>query len=197
MGTKVPVAVKKLDKIFEVVEKEFRTEVKTIGQTHHKNLVQLMGFCDEGQHRLLAKLLLLDQSQTFTAIRGMKGYVAPEWFRNMPVIVKDDVYSFEVLSLEIICGRKCVDIEVSTERAILTDWAYDCYEDGIISALVENDKEIMNGMKKLKRFVKVAIWCILKDLALRPTIKMAILMLEDFVQVAAPPCPRPFTTVVG
>ncbi|KAF2321327.1 hypothetical protein GH714_038702 [Hevea brasiliensis] len=100
----------------------------------------------------LAKLLLLDQSQTFTAIRGTKGYVAPEWFRNMPVTVKADVYSFGVLLLEIICGRKCVDTEVSAERAILTEWAYDCYEDGIISALFENEEEAMNDMKKLKRF---------------------------------------------
>ena len=34
-------------------EKEFKTEVSVIGQTHHKNLVQLRGYCDEGQHRLL------------------------------------------------------------------------------------------------------------------------------------------------
>ncbi|KAJ9145801.1 hypothetical protein P3X46_028136 [Hevea brasiliensis] len=268
IGTKVPVAVKKLDKIVEEGEKEFRTEVKVIGQTHHKNLVQLVGFCDEGQHRLLvyeflrngtlanflfkeaklswnqrtqiafgiarglaylheecstqiihcdikpqnillddhydakiadfglAKLLLLDQSQTFTAIRGTKGYVAPEWFRNMPVTVKADVYSFGVLLLEIVCGRKCVDTEVSSERAILIDWAYDCYQEGIISALVENDEEAMNDMK-LERFVKVAIWCIQEDPALRPTMKMAILMLEGIVQVTAPPCPCPFTTVVG
>ncbi|KAF2290341.1 hypothetical protein GH714_011515 [Hevea brasiliensis] len=269
MGTKVPVAVKKLDKIVEEGEKEFRTEVEVIGQTHHKNLVQLVGFCDEGQHRLLvyeflrngtlanflfkeaklnwnqrtqiafgiarglaylhedcstqiihcdikpqnillddhydakiadfglAKLLLLDQSQTFTAIRGTKGYVAPEWFRNMPVTVKADVYSFGVLLLEIICGRKCVDTEVSAERAILTEWAYDCYEDGIISALFENEEEAMNDMKKLKRFLEVAIWCIQEDPALRPTMKMAILMLEGIVEVTAPPCPCPFTTVVG
>ncbi|OAY58830.1 G-type lectin S-receptor-like serine/threonine-protein kinase RLK1 [Manihot esculenta] len=267
MATKVPVAVKKLDRIVEEGEKEFRTEVKVIGQTHHKNLVQLVGFCDEGQHRLLvyefmsngtlanflftktkinwnqriqiafgiarglvylheecstqiihcdikpqnillddyynakisdfglAKLLVLDQSQTFTAIRGTKGYVAPEWFRNMAVTVKADVYSFGVLLLEIICGRKCVDTDVSAERGLLIDWAYDCYREGTISALVEDDDEAMNDMKKLERFVMVAIWCIQEDPALRPTMKMVVLMLEGIVQVTAPPCPCPFSTV--
>nr|POF23284.1 g-type lectin s-receptor-like serine/threonine-protein kinase lecrk2 [Quercus suber] len=34
-------------------QKEFKTEVSVIDQTHHKNLVQLRGYCDEGQHRLL------------------------------------------------------------------------------------------------------------------------------------------------
>ena len=31
-------------------EKEFKTEESVIGQTHLKNLVQLRGYCDEGQH---------------------------------------------------------------------------------------------------------------------------------------------------
>ncbi|KAJ0986284.1 hypothetical protein J5N97_004640 [Dioscorea zingiberensis] len=34
-------------------EKEFITEVTTIGSMHHMNLVGLCGFCSEGSHRLL------------------------------------------------------------------------------------------------------------------------------------------------
>ena len=34
-------------------EQEFMAEVMSIGHTNHKNLVQLIGFCNEGQHRLL------------------------------------------------------------------------------------------------------------------------------------------------
>lgn len=48
------IAVKKLDRVLQDSEKEFRTEVNVIGHTHHKNLVSLIGFCDEGPHRLLA-----------------------------------------------------------------------------------------------------------------------------------------------
>ena len=46
------VAVKKLDKVIQEGEKEFKTEVSVIGQTHHRNLVRLLGFCDEGENRL-------------------------------------------------------------------------------------------------------------------------------------------------
>ncbi|EEF48837.1 G-type lectin S-receptor-like serine/threonine-protein kinase RLK1 [Ricinus communis] len=263
MGTTVPVAVKKLDRVVEYGEKEYKAEVKAIGQTHHKNLVQLLGFCDEGQQKLLvyellsngtlanflfgdtklswkqrtqiafgiarglvylheecntqiihcdikpqnilvdeyydakisdfglAKLLLLDQSQTFTTIRGTKGYVAPEWFRNVPITVKVDAYSFGVLLLEIICSRRSVDTEISGERAILTDWAYDCYMEGRIDDLVENDEEALSDLKKVERFLMVAIWCIQEDPTLRPTMKTVILMLEGIIQVAVPPCPCP------
>ncbi|WKA01348.1 hypothetical protein VitviT2T_019631 [Vitis vinifera] len=47
------VAVKKLYKVVQEGEKEFKTEVTVIGQTHHRNLVGLLGYCDQGVHRLL------------------------------------------------------------------------------------------------------------------------------------------------
>ncbi|KAL6328577.1 hypothetical protein AAG906_038772 [Vitis piasezkii] len=47
------VAVKKLDKVVQEGEKEFKTEVTVIGRTHHRNLVSLLGYCDQGVHRLL------------------------------------------------------------------------------------------------------------------------------------------------
>uniref|UniRef100_A0A2N9J640 Non-specific serine/threonine protein kinase n=1 Tax=Fagus sylvatica TaxID=28930 RepID=A0A2N9J640_FAGSY len=241
--------VKKLDRVVEKREKEFRTEVDVIGQTHHKNLVQLIGFCDEGQHRLLvykfmsngtlasflfggstpswnirtqiavgiargllylheecgtqiihcdikpenvllddyynarisdfglAKLLMMDQSQTLTTIRGTRGYVAPEWFRSTPITLKVDVYSFGVLLLEIICCRRCVDAEMHMgEIAVLTDWACDCYQGGMLNALVEDDMEAMNDIMNLERFVKLAIWCIQEDPSLRPTMRKRSLL---------------------
>ncbi|GAY58442.1 hypothetical protein CUMW_187020 [Citrus unshiu] len=47
------IAVKKLIKLVEEGEMEFRNEMKIIGRTHHKNLVHLVGFCSEGSNRLL------------------------------------------------------------------------------------------------------------------------------------------------
>jgi len=48
----VKVAVKRLQSASQG-DKEFRTEVATIGNIHHINLVRLRGFCLEGAHRLL------------------------------------------------------------------------------------------------------------------------------------------------
>ncbi|KAH0849054.1 hypothetical protein HID58_093419 [Brassica napus] len=56
--SEVNVAVKKLDRVAQESEKEFKNEVKVIGQIHHKNLVKLIGFCDEGQSRLIVYELL-------------------------------------------------------------------------------------------------------------------------------------------
>ncbi|KAI3738751.1 hypothetical protein L2E82_28878 [Cichorium intybus] len=270
MGTNT-VAVKKLNRMAQDGEKEFRTEVNAIARTHHRNLVQLLGFCDDGEQRLLvyeymsngtlasflfgnmrpswnhrchialgiakglsylheecstqiihcdikpqnilldeyynarisdfglAKLLVMNQSGTNTVIRGTKGYVAPEWFRNAPVTIKVDVYSFGVLLLEIISCRKSVkDNESGNEyEAILTDWAWDCYQEGRLDLLVENDLEALDDYKKLKTFVMVGIWCVQENPLLRPTMRTVIQMLEGVVEVTKPSCPSPFSHTLG
>ncbi|XP_057513877.1 G-type lectin S-receptor-like serine/threonine-protein kinase LECRK3 [Actinidia eriantha] len=257
-GSKKQIAVKKLDKLSQGGEREFKAEVSAIGKTHHKNLVQLLGYCYEGPHRLLvyefmsngslanflfdlsrpnwyqrtqvalgiarglvylheecstpiihcdikpqnilideyftarisdfglAKSLMFNQTQTHTGIRGTRGYVAPEWFKNVPVTVKVDVYSFGVMLLEIICCRKSVALELEEEGAILTDWAYDCYTEGRLDTLVDNDEAAMKDIATLQRWVMTAIWCIQEDPSKRPTMKMVMQMLEGYVEVPVP-----------
>ncbi|TKY70795.1 G-type lectin S-receptor serine/threonine-protein kinase RLK1 [Spatholobus suberectus] len=258
------IAVKRLDRLALEREKEFRTELSAIGKTCHKNLVRLIGFCDEGVNRLLvyefmsngtladilfgqskpiwnvrvgyasgiargllylheecdtpiihcdikpqnilidehfnakisdfglAKLLLSAQSRTNTMIRGTRGYVAPEWFKNVPVTVKVDVYSFGVMLLEIICCRRSALFESGEEeKAVLTDWAYDCCVEGRLHALVEDDKEALSDIGRLEKWVKIAIWCIQEHPEMRPTMGMVIQMLEGLVEVRNPPSPFP------
>ncbi|RDX75295.1 G-type lectin S-receptor-like serine/threonine-protein kinase LECRK3, partial [Mucuna pruriens] len=257
------VAVKRLDRLAPEREREFRAELSSIGKTCHKNLVRLIGFCDEGIHRLLvyefmsngsladilfgqskpmwdvrvgfalgiarglvylheecdtpiihcdikpqnilidehfnakisdfglAKLLLSDQSRTNTMIRGTRGYVAPEWFKNVAVTVKVDVYSFGVMLLEIICCRRSVLVMESgeEEKALLTDWAYDCFVEGSLHGLVDDDKEALSDIGRLQKWVMIAIWCIQEHPEMRPTMGIVIQMMEGLVQVPNPPSP--------
>ncbi|XVE78828.1 hypothetical protein DITRI_Ditri14bG0009400 [Diplodiscus trichospermus] len=268
--SRIDVAVKKLDRsLIRDVHKEFKTEINVIGRTHHKNLVRLLGFCEEGEQQLLvyeflsngtladflfgsrkpswnqrtqialaiakgllylheecstqiihcdikpqnilldeyynarisdfglSKLLMMDQTQTKTAIRGTKGYVAPEWFRNLPVTVKVDVYSFGVLLLEIICCRRSVLEEENGDgcNSILAYWAYDCYVGGTMEDLIGDEMEAINDIKNLEKFLMVAFWCVQEDPNHRPTMNNVINMLEGVVQVTVPPNPFPFTSI--
>ena len=79
------------------------------------------------------------------------------------------------------------------EKAILTDWAYDCYREGTLDALVEYNVEALADREKLERFVMLAIWCIQEDPSLRPTMRRVTQMLEGVVKVLVPPCPCPFS----
>ncbi|PQQ13541.1 G-type lectin S-receptor-like serine/threonine-protein kinase LECRK3 [Prunus yedoensis var. nudiflora] len=256
------VAVKSLDAKVRENDLEFKAEVSAIGRTNHRNLVQLLGFCNEGEHRILvyefmsngslasflfgesmpnwyqrrqislgiargllylheecssqivhcdikpqnillddyftarisdfglAKLLRLDQTRSMTAIRGTRGYVAPEWFRSLPITVKVDVYSYGILLLEIIFCRKHFEAVADNEdEMILADWAYDCYTQKKLHRLFENDDEKINDINEMEKYVMIAIWCIQEDPSLRPTMKKVTLMLEGTVEVSAPPPP--------
>uniref|UniRef100_A0A7N2MS31 Receptor-like serine/threonine-protein kinase n=1 Tax=Quercus lobata TaxID=97700 RepID=A0A7N2MS31_QUELO len=192
-GQKI-VAVKKLERLLVDREREFQTEMKVIGRTHHKNLIRLLGYCHDGPNRLLvcakisdfglAKLLKPDQSKISTGIRGTRGYVAPEWHQlKCPVTVKVDVYSFGIVLLEIISCRRCVDSNLPEEEAILEEWSYRCFECGELGKLV-NDEKV--EMRQLERMVKVALWCILYDPSLRPSMKKVLLMLEGTADIPVP-----------
>jgi len=62
--------------------------------------------------------LKTDHTKTTTAIRGPKGYVAPEWFKNLPVTTKVDTYSFGILLLELVCCRKNFEINAMQELLV-------------------------------------------------------------------------------
>ncbi|XP_038902211.1 G-type lectin S-receptor-like serine/threonine-protein kinase LECRK3 [Benincasa hispida] len=263
------VAVKKLENIMSEGEREFKAEVSAIARTNHKNLVKLIGFCNEGEHRMLvyefmengsladflfrpskptwysriqlvwgvarglsylheecstqiihcdikpqnilldgcfgakiadfglAKLLKKDQTQTMTAIRGTKGYVAPEWFRRLPITVKVDVYSFGILLLEMIGCRKNFELEAENEdEMILSDWVYDCMKERKMEKLIKNDEEAENDMKRVEKYVKIGIWCIQEEPSLRPSMKKVIQMLEGAVEVSTPPDPSSFISAI-
>ncbi|XP_039165900.1 G-type lectin S-receptor-like serine/threonine-protein kinase LECRK1 [Eucalyptus grandis] len=135
----------------------------------------------------LAKLLMANQTRTTTGVRGTRGYLAPEWFRNMPISSKVDVYSFGILLVELICCRKNYKPESKIEaQIVLVDWAYDCYHDGSVLTLVESDEEASSDIKRVGRFVMTALWCIQEDPSLRPTMKKITRMLEGVVEVPVP-----------
>ncbi|KAF7129294.1 hypothetical protein RHSIM_Rhsim10G0140000 [Rhododendron simsii] len=135
-----------------------------------------------------------DQTKTFTGIRGTRGYVVPEWHRRLPITVKADVYSFGIVLLEIVCGRKCLDWSHREDEAVLEDWVYDCYEAREMEKLVGEEEEV--DMRKLERMVKVGLWCIQDEPSLRPLMKKVLLMIEGTVYIPTPPSLTSFLSAV-
>ncbi|KAK7860302.1 g-type lectin s-receptor-like serine/threonine-protein kinase lecrk1 [Quercus suber] len=102
-------------------------------------------------------------------------------------LAKADIYSFGVVLLEIVCCRRSIEVNVSTtDEIILTDWVYNCFAAGELEKLVEDENV---DFRKLERTVKVGLWCVQEDSALRPSIKNVILMLEGTIDIPVPPSP--------
>ncbi|XP_038703450.1 G-type lectin S-receptor-like serine/threonine-protein kinase LECRK2 [Tripterygium wilfordii] len=94
-------AVKKLDKVVQEGEKEFKTEVNAIGQTHHRNLVRLFGYCDEGENRLLVYEYMSNGSLASLLF----GISRPDWNQRVQIalgIARGLMYLHEECSNQII-----------------------------------------------------------------------------------------------
>ena len=141
----------------------------------------------------LSKLLKTDQTRTFTLARGTRGYVAPEWHKsNGAITVKADIYSFGVLLFEIICCRKNMVLSAPEEEIVLMDWIDRCYVDGELRKVV--GEEVVD-MEELEKMVKVGLWCVQTEPALRPSMKSVILMLEGTVVTPPPHPPSSYVSV--
>ena len=107
--------------------------------------------------------------------------------------IKADVYSFEILLLELICCRKCVDWNLPEEEAILEEWEYRYFEARNLDKLMCS--KVVDKIQ-LERMVKVGLWCILGEPSLRSSMKKVLLMLEGTIDIPIPPSPTSFLSTV-
>jgi serine/threonine protein kinase len=138
----------------------------------------------------LAKLCSKDQSAvSMTTARGTMGYIALEVFsRNFGnVSAKADVYSFGILLLEIVGGRKNVDVAIENTRQVyFPEWIYNLLEQKEdIRIFVEDDEDA--------KIAIVGLWCIQWHPMDRPSIKNVGQMLEGEGDTLIMP-PNPFAS---
>ncbi|XP_074564807.1 G-type lectin S-receptor-like serine/threonine-protein kinase At2g19130 [Curcuma longa] len=261
------IAVKKLEGLRQG-EKQFRTEVSTVGRIQHVNLVRLLGFCSQGSKRLLvyefmpngsldshlfhnapssrlgwktryqiaigiargiaylheqcreciihcdikpenilldasfnpkvadfglAKLMGRDFSRVLTTLRGTKGYLAPEWISGVAITAKADVYSYGMVLLEIISGRRNLEQTAAEEdgtRYFPTFAASKLIEGDAAGVLDSKLGPEEVNMEELDRACKIACWCIQDDESCRPTMGQVVQVLEGIIDVHDPPVPR-------
>ncbi|PHU01994.1 putative receptor-like protein kinase [Capsicum chinense] len=148
-------------------------------------------FCPKISDFGLAKLCVKKESiLSMLGARGTIGYIAPETVcRNLGgVSHKSDVYSYGMMVLEMVGGRKNVDVGADrTSEIYFPHWLY---------RRIEQDDElqligIMNEEKEYaKKVVMVSLCCIQTDPSNRPSITKVVEMLEgnlDSMQI--PPKP--------
>ncbi|CAI8619866.1 unnamed protein product [Vicia faba] len=148
----------------------------------------------------LAKLSTRDESLiSMSNARGTVGYVAPEVFNKSfgGVSHKSDVYSYGMMLLEMIGGRKNVNIvEASSQSSELYFphlVIYKKLEDGND---LELDDEVMSNEENeiAKKLTMVGLWCIQTIPTHRPTISRVIDMLEGSMDsLEMPPKPVMFS----
>uniref|UniRef100_A0A0E0C4C9 Protein kinase domain-containing protein n=1 Tax=Oryza meridionalis TaxID=40149 RepID=A0A0E0C4C9_9ORYZ len=72
-----------------------------------------------------------------TRVIGTFGYLAPEYAQSGQITEKADVYSFGVVLVELVTGRKAVDINRPKGQQFLTEWARPFLEECAIDELID------------------------------------------------------------
>ncbi|KAA0038813.1 G-type lectin S-receptor-like serine/threonine-protein kinase SD2-5 [Cucumis melo var. makuwa] len=139
----------------------------------------------------LAKLMTREQSHVFTTLRGTRGYLAPEWITNYAISEKSDVYSYGMVLLEIIGGRKNFDSTETSEKCHFPSYAFKMMEEGKLENILDSNLVIKNGDERVFTAIKVALWCIQEDMHLRPPMTRVVQMLEGLCDVPPPPTSSP------
>ncbi|KAJ3700264.1 hypothetical protein LUZ61_003969 [Rhynchospora tenuis] len=149
----------------------------------------------------LAKLLTPEQSGLFTTMRGTRGYLAPEWLTNTPISDRTDVYSFGMVLLELIHGRKNrservtdADSNISststestcTKSEYFPLIALEKHEGKNYADLADPRLEGRVDVSELERMVKTALCCLHEDPGLRPNMTSVVAMLEGTMEVWEP-----------
>ncbi|TKY48072.1 G-type lectin S-receptor serine/threonine-protein kinase SD2-5 [Spatholobus suberectus] len=135
----------------------------------------------------LAKLMSREQSHVFTTLRGTRGYLAPEWITNYAISEKSDVFSYGMVLLEIIGGRKNYDQWEGAEKAHFPSYVFRMMDEGKLKEVLDPKIDIDEKDERVEVALKVALWCIQDDVTLRPSMTKVAQMLEGLCPVLDPP----------
>lgn len=163
----------------------------------HRDIKPANILLDENLHPKIAdfgmvKLFPEDKTHITTKVGGTIGYTAPEYAVHGHLTQKADVYSYGVVVLEIVSGRKCVD--ASLPSPILLKWAWSLYEKNESMNLADPKMELQGTseneemqIRQVLRVIHIAFLCVQGFSSQRPSMSNVLSMLSPDSEILLVP----------
>lgn len=125
-----------------------------------------------------AKLIPDGATHVTTRVKGTLGYLAPEYAMWGKASESCDLYSFGILLLELVSGKKPTDNMVPGARCTLADWAVRLVSEGRYDEIVDPKLPGKYNIEELKRVVHAAVACAHTSSGQRPTMHEVVGFLK-------------------
>ncbi|CAI9753517.1 unnamed protein product [Fraxinus pennsylvanica] len=189
---------------------EFEAEVRTLSSIRHVNVVKLYCSITSEDSSLLvyeylpngslwdrlhtSKKLALDWDARYEIALGTRGYIAPEYGYTHKVNEKSDLYSFGVVLMELVTGKRPIEAEYGENKDIV-DWVCSRLKtkESVLSIVDSTIPEVYK--EDAIKVLKIGMMCTARVPALRPTMRSVVQMLEEAEpssnKIAANDAPNP------
>ncbi|KAI9128332.1 hypothetical protein K1719_001325 [Acacia pycnantha] len=127
----------------------------------------------------MARLFSINQTQSNTSrIVGTYGYMAPEYAMHGQFSVKSDVFSFGVLILEIVSGKRNSTIFHQENAHDLLSFVWKNWREETTANII--DSLLTEGSRKeITRCIHIGLLCVQENIGDRPTMANVALMLSS------------------
>ncbi|KAG6545018.1 hypothetical protein Mapa_013710 [Marchantia paleacea] len=140
----------------------------------------------------LSRFIAIEESRVFTEVKGTTGYLDPEYLSLGTLTFASDVYSFGIVLLELISGRRPFDLNL-TKRLPLVKMANLVIKGGeALSELVDPRLEGCYSETAFMKMTQIAVQCTSDRAAQRPSMIDVLQGLEEAWRLArleSPPQP--------
>ncbi|RDX57790.1 Cysteine-rich receptor-like protein kinase 3, partial [Mucuna pruriens] len=135
----------------------------------------------------LARLFPEDKSHLSTAICGTLGYMAPEYVVLGKLTEKADVYSFGVIIMEIISGKKSKSFVQNSYSILHTVWSL--YGSNRLCDIVDPILEGSYPAEEACKLLKIGLLCAQASAELRPPMSIVVEMINNNHEITQPTQP--------
>ncbi|MCD7455607.1 hypothetical protein HAX54_028772 [Datura stramonium] len=112
-------------------------------------------------------------------VKGTFGYLAPEYFQHGKVSDRTDVYAFGVVLLELLTGRKPIEVKRGPGEENLVLWAKPLLQQDVLEKFLDPRLKFPGkNLHQVSRMIQAAAACIHSEESRRPDIDEIIDMLR-------------------